>query len=405
MTISREQYIETAKRAARDMGWSNEIVVNDMGDKVELMLSAPGACEQVVTAKLSGLVRAVQEGVCAADVPVVVEYDIDKIGYAGHEDPDGTPEMAADAAVQAAVDAGDPDPFREDDLNGADEAARLAEIADHADEPAELEKDRMDEIATDFQETVADMPESVREIAREPITQEVKPVKATRKPNRADLVARCKALGVTGYSGLRAPALKALIRNAERMQGAIEDTSGIGIEPATIMSPKETAQAALVDDQDRGGLPQSQQVLQAAGTKKSAAQLFAELDSVIEFEGRTIIARQGNDTRVMGSRIEAGVKARWEREGWTFTHVSKEDGRTLLRALTSAKRAAAGIGKAPVSITHRSGEALVERRNGRTYAKPGYVFRVFKGDKSFEVATVNEALWRSKGWNLAVKAV
>lgn len=392
---SRKDMIATAVRVAKDMGW--DVESEDLGSDVCLLLSAPGASEQMVTAPLPKLVRAMREVGQPTNYPVLEE------DYASHEDP---------------ADAGDPS--GEEALNGpftADAAAALAEAEDHADEPTELEKVTLEEPdGSRFEvpeseaysnpnyvnlDVVDSVPAEVVELAQEPL--EVKSMLAVKivKASVPELRKRAKALGAVGYSRLRRAGLQVLVSNLERVaQGLVEDYGEP--EPTTIMNSKEVKQAAEIDNQDRGGLPRPEQIvnLSPATLAKMAA------GEEIEFEGRTIVARQGNDARVLGSRIKASVKRQWEGEGWTFTHVSKEEGRVILRALTSAKRAAQNIGRAAVSVRHERGAALIERHpNGRTHAKPGYVFRVFKGNKSFTAATVNEALWRSKGWNLAVKAV
>jgi len=423
MAISRDKMIETAVRAAKDMGWE-DIVAEDLGGDVCLLVSAPGSTEQMVTSSLPTLVRAVRELGTASEYAAVEEYDVpvrydEGVPYELHEDPpvhteppvnkwDGIMEDPAYAPGDAPTAYVDEEPFPEEhygpeeDPFTVDAAVEIAEAESHADEPAEIEKP--DPFAG------LEVPAEVVEVATEPLPEkkEAKVAKKRARESRDSLVERCKALGITGYSGMNMKALRFAIKAVENaLPGLAEDTSGHGVEPPTIkVSPKMAATEGDVFAQDRGGIPHPDQIFPQEETQvKLSAETVEKLglnDEMIDLgEGRCAIARHGNDTKVFSRKISASLKTQMEGSGWKFFNVTGERARELLRA----KRKAAGVGTAPVAVSHKRGEACVERLNGRVYAKPGYQFVLRKGNAVNRFATIDEALWRSRGWSVAVQYV
>ncbi len=440
MAISRKKMIETAVQAAKDMGWES-VKFEDDGKDVMIVLNAPGAAEQMTEpCRLPTLVRAVRNVGPAADYPAIEEYPVrydESMPYEGHEDPreqyvqpvtkwdevysppeDRPGDYVEEEAFPPEHYGPEKDPFT------VDAAVEISEAESHADEPTELEKPEPD----DDPFAGLEVPAEIVEVATEPLPEKEEAKVAKKRARRAsesrdDLIARCKALGITGYSRLNVKSLRALIRNVERnreeigrlaaaldaaeqLPGPIEDVSGHGIEPPTIkVSPKMAATEGDVFVQDRGGIAHPEQIFpQEETTVNLSAETVEKLglrDEMIDLgEGRCAIARHGNDTKVFSRKISASLKTQMEGNGWKFFNVTGERARELLRN----KRKAAGMGTAPVAISHKRGEDCVERLNGRVYAKPGYMFRLsLKSDPSVtnEFATINEAVWR-KLWNIAV---
>lgn len=72
---SRETLIATAVSYARELGW-RDVLAEDMGKRVMLLLGAPGACEQEVTAPLSQLRRTLTDWGGPELYPATEEYDL-----------------------------------------------------------------------------------------------------------------------------------------------------------------------------------------------------------------------------------------------------------------------------------------------------------------------------------------
>jgi hypothetical protein len=383
--MTRDKLIETAENYARKLGWT-DIVTEDNGATVEILMSAPGATEQIARASLAKLRKAIDEVGGPELYATVEEYDLEAAEYA------------------AASEGGEVEEYPRDEVNGERElpepCADLAEAeeADHADEPLEIEKPETlrehDPAAWESDgpvdlpepEIEVTLPQEVIEAAMQDLESDLAPKEApkprrrntVKKESRDDLVARCKELGITGYSGLNMKAMRVLIHNVERMQqGPIEDVSGDSLgggvrDISAYVSPKEAASSG--DDQDRGGIP-------------DPTSLFK--DEVLHApEGYTLIARNGEAERDMcGDSIRSSVKAAWEKEGWNFFAVKK-----------AARRAAAHSGD--VVVNKATGHVTLV--NGRAVAADGYKIKVAKGAAVQYCKTVNPDLWRSKGWQLSV---
>lgn len=393
--MNRDQLISGAEGIARSLGWTG-FEAMDNGSAVMVLLSASGSTEQVAEASLAKLGKAIKDVGPARNYPATEEYDAEP-ACAFSVEP-----LGADYAAALC----EPEVFP-DDFFGADYAASVAEAEDHAGEPDEIDK--------------PDLPDEVWELATEPLQREepvkqksfVEPVtafnvtaSAVTKMRKNELKALCKEAGITGYSKLRVQALRAALKGwivardagavcastiAVGVNGLHEDVSGHGVEPRTIrVSPKEAAMSG--DDQDRGGI-------------SDPKSMFTEEEIVLENkrldarDGYTIIARKGHEVRVGGHSIMLFTRLEWENDGWTLSQVKNEKARAILRG-EEAGRKAARTGK-DVVVTTR-GVELVERRNGRTYAREGYRFRISKGAMVQFAKSINEATWRNAGWNLAL---
>ena len=137
-------------------------------------------------------------------------------------------------------------------------------------------------------------------------------------------------------------------------------------------SPKEIWQARQIDDQDRGGIPNPQEV--------DMARNFVYMS-----DDRRIVARKGNqERRYVGRRIDAGHKSQMEAAGWKFLAALKDGGDVTVKP---------------------SGQVTVSRHGGRAYAPPGYVIQARRGELSTRLGkTCAEAAWKQAGWALSLVA-
>jgi hypothetical protein len=72
--MSRERLLEAILTQARGLGWT-ELIIDDLGSTVQLLVSAPGATEQMVEGpphKLPGLLKVLGG---PEDYPAIEEYD------------------------------------------------------------------------------------------------------------------------------------------------------------------------------------------------------------------------------------------------------------------------------------------------------------------------------------------
>lgn len=380
---SREELFATLQAQAVELGWQIEEPYDGEG-QVEMMLTAPGACEQVISGTMLQARKQLNELGGPDLYPAVEEYDLPvEEALAEAEAEFETLQAVAEAMDIDVIEAADHLAYVENDAEWKEAAAGVqgsgktedephtalaaAELAQTDDEEASLPVEAIEVRAQAADDRVLDAVEALA-------SYEVDgPLNAAGEAAEAKAALQATIAQFTLERDVLEARLARVVAAKARVDGrnVVEDGNGhVGVddlhEDVSPFGEYEHPHGPTLKELWRAEVARPEQFL----------------PEVYDMGKRSIIARKGDEVKVFWSQVAASAKADLEDRGFSFFSVSRARANELAR-LGSPKVAA-----------QRTGRAVTKSVDGREVAPEGWRIQVAGNGLPVQYfKSVNEAAW------------